>query len=44
MTEEGTMSQATNLNEVDLDAVVALVGAVDADPDKGQTVWKADVH
>ena len=38
------MSQTTNLNAVDLDAVVALVGAVDADPDKGQTVWKADVH
>ena len=38
------MSQTTNLNEVDLDAVVALVGAVDAEPEKGQTVWQADVH
>ena len=38
------MSQTTNLNAVDLDAVVALVGAVSADPEQGQTVWKADVH
>jgi uncharacterized OsmC-like protein len=38
------MSQTANLNDVDLDAVVALIGAVDTDPDKGQTVWRADVH
>jgi uncharacterized OsmC-like protein len=38
------MSQTTHLNEVDLDAVVALVGAVGDDPDKANTVWRADVH
>jgi uncharacterized OsmC-like protein len=38
------MSQTTNLNGVDLDAVVALVGAVDEDAENGQTVWQADVH
>jgi uncharacterized OsmC-like protein len=38
------MSQTANLNDVDLDAVVALVGAVGDDPENGQTVWKADVH
>jgi uncharacterized OsmC-like protein len=38
------MSQAVNLNDVDLEAVVALVGAVGEDAEKGQTVWRADVH
>ena len=38
------MSQTTNLNEVDFEAVASLVGAVNAEPDKGQTVWQADVH
>src|SRR5205085_5998708 len=41
---DSTMSQTTNLNEVDFEAVASLVGAVDAEPDKGQTVWQADVH
>lgn len=38
------MSSTTNLNEVDFEAVGALVGAVAADPEVGQTVWRADVH
>ena len=38
------MSQLANLNHVDLDAVVALVGACGDDADNAQTVWKADVH
>jgi uncharacterized OsmC-like protein len=38
------MSQLANLNHVDLDAVVALVGACDDDADRAQTVWQADVH
>lgn len=38
------MSQTANLNQVDLDAVVALVGACGDDADNAQTVWKADVH
>lgn len=31
------------LNEVDLPTVGALVQAVEADPDKGQTTWKSEV-
>jgi uncharacterized OsmC-like protein len=38
------MAQRTTLNDVDLDAVVALVEAVDADAEQGNTVWKADVR
>jgi uncharacterized OsmC-like protein len=38
------MSQATHLNDVDLDAVVALVGAIDEDAENAATVWKADVR
>jgi uncharacterized OsmC-like protein len=38
------MSQTANLNQVDLDAVVALVNAVSDDPENGQTVWRADVR
>jgi uncharacterized OsmC-like protein len=38
------MSQATHLNDVDLDAVVALVGAIEEDSEKAGTVWNADVH
>jgi uncharacterized OsmC-like protein len=44
MLEEGTMSQTANLNRVDLDAVIALVNAVDSDPQAGHTVWRADVR
>lgn len=38
------MSHAVKLNEVDLDAVVALVGAIGEDSDKANTVWQADVR
>jgi len=38
------VSQQTHLNDVDLDAIVALVGAVEEDGDNGNTVWQADVH
>src|SRR5262245_21924068 len=38
------MSTTARLNDLDIDAVKALVAAVRNDPDKGQTTWRADVR
>ena len=38
------MSTAARLNDLDIDAIKALVAAVRDDPAKGATTWRADVH
>ena len=38
------MSEHAHLNDLDLAPVGALVGAINADPTKAQTTWRADVH
>jgi len=38
-----TTEVQANLNNVDLDAVAALAGAIQEDPEKGKTAWQAEV-
>jgi uncharacterized OsmC-like protein len=38
------MSTTARLNDLDLDAVKALVAAIHDDPEKARTTWRADVH
>ena len=38
------MSTTARLNDLDIEAIKTLVAAVRSDPEKAQTIWRADIH